>query len=58
MGVVAALILTGAPGTGKTSALEVLMTLLELEGAEYGAIESEQLALGSPLLPGEAWIRS
>jgi chloramphenicol 3-O-phosphotransferase len=55
--VIAALILIGAPGAGKSSVLGALMTLLELEGVEYGAIESEQLAMGSPLLPGHAWIR-
>lgn len=52
---VAALILIGAPGAGKSSVLEALMTLLEIEGVEYGAIESEQLSLGSPLLPASQW---
>jgi len=55
--VVAALILIGAPGSGKSSVLEALMTLLEIEGVEYGAIESEQLSLGSPLLSGRDWTR-
>ena len=31
------------------------MTLLEIEAVEYGAIESEQLALGSPLLAANQW---
>lgn len=52
---IAALVLVGAPGSGKTSALEALMTSLEIEGVEYGAIESEQLSLGSPLLSAEEW---
>jgi broad-specificity NMP kinase len=50
----AALVLTGAPGTGKSSVLGALATRLELEGIAYGAIESEQLAWGSPWLPPEA----
>jgi chloramphenicol 3-O-phosphotransferase len=53
--VVAALVLTGAPGSGKTKVLEALTTLLEIEGVEYGAIESEQLSQGSPLLPASQW---
>ena len=31
------------------------MTLLEIDGLEYGAIESEQLSLGRPLLAGREW---
>jgi len=53
---VVALVLIGAPGSGKTAALERLGTQLEVRGVPYGAIESEQLAMGSPLLPGGAWI--
>jgi hypothetical protein len=53
---VAALILTGAPGAGKTSALAALGARLEIEGRAYGAIETEQLAQGSPLLRNEEWI--
>jgi chloramphenicol 3-O-phosphotransferase len=52
---VVALVLIGAPGSGKSSVLEALMTLLEIDGLEYGAIESEQLSLGSPLLSGRDW---
>jgi cytidylate kinase len=48
--VVAALLLTGAPGTGKSSALEALSTLLEIDAVSYGAIEAEQLAWGWPWL--------
>jgi chloramphenicol 3-O-phosphotransferase len=46
-----ALLLTGAPGTGKSSTLGALATLLEIEGVEFGALEAEQLAWGSPWLP-------
>ena len=52
---VAALVLIGAPGSGKSSVLEALMIRLEMDGHEYGAIESEQLSLGSPLLSGSDW---
>jgi chloramphenicol 3-O-phosphotransferase len=48
--VTSALVLTGAPGAGKSSVLDALTTLLELEGVEHGAIESEQLARGFPPL--------
>ena len=51
-----ALVLIGAPGTGKSSVLDALATLLEIDGTAYGAIESEQLARGSPLLAAGAWI--
>jgi chloramphenicol 3-O-phosphotransferase len=54
---VAALILTGAPGTGKTSVLEALATLHDIEAVEHGAIEAEQLSLGLPLLPASSWVR-
>ncbi|MBN9621401.1 MAG: hypothetical protein J0H06_00370 [Actinobacteria bacterium] len=53
---VAALVLTGAPGAGKTSALLELGTRLEIEGVQYGAIESEQLTMGSPVLSNEELI--
>jgi hypothetical protein len=49
-------LLTGAPGAGKTSVLEKLATLLEIEGVEFGALESEQLGWGSPGLSGEPWL--
>jgi broad-specificity NMP kinase len=52
----AALVLTGAPGSGKTSVLRALGTRLEIAGHNYGMIESEQLAMGSPLLSSEEWI--
>lgn len=51
--VTAALLLTGAPGSGKSSVLEALGTLLEREGIEHGAIESEELTRGFPPLAGE-----
>jgi chloramphenicol 3-O-phosphotransferase len=50
---VAALILIGAPGSGKSSVLDALTTLPEIDGVAHGAIESEQLARGSPVLGGE-----
>ena len=42
--------ITGAPGTGKSSVAQAFTTLLENAGIEHGAIESEQLAWGSPWL--------
>jgi chloramphenicol 3-O-phosphotransferase len=50
-----ALLLIGAPGSGKSTVLDALATLLEIEGVGHGAIESEQLARGLPLLEAEAW---
>jgi chloramphenicol 3-O-phosphotransferase len=52
---VAAVILIGAPGSGKSSVLDALATRLEIEGVAHGAIESEQLARGFPLLQGGDW---
>jgi chloramphenicol 3-O-phosphotransferase len=49
-------VLTGAPGAGKSSVLERLVTLLEIEGVAFGALESEQLGWGSPWLSGEPWL--
>jgi chloramphenicol 3-O-phosphotransferase len=46
-----AVVITGGPGTGKSSVALALTTLLENAGIEHGAIESEQLAWGSPWLP-------
>ena len=52
----AAVLLTGAPGSGKSSVLEKLATLLEADGLAFGALESEQLGWGSPWLHGEPWL--
>jgi hypothetical protein len=52
----AALILTGAPGSGKSSVLEILSTLLEVEELPFGALESEQLAWGWPWLRPSEWL--
>lgn len=49
-------ILTGPPGAGKSSVLEALTTLLEIDGVEFSALESEQLAWGSPWLSAEQWL--
>ena len=45
------LLVIGAPGAGKTSLLEALANELERERIAFGALESEQLAWGYPLLP-------
>jgi cytidylate kinase len=52
-----AVVLTGAPGTGKSSVLDKLATLLEIDGVKFGALESEQLGWGSPWLYGEPRLR-
>ncbi len=49
----AAVLITGAPGSGKSSVLDALATLLEIDGVEHGAIESEQLTRGFPPLSSE-----
>lgn len=51
-----ALILTGAPGSGKSSVLDALSTLLEIERVRFGAVESEQLARGCPWLLASEWV--
>jgi hypothetical protein len=52
----AGLILTGAPGTGKSSVLDALSTLLEIKQTAFGAIEAEQLARGWPWLASSEWL--
>jgi hypothetical protein len=52
----AALILTGAPGSGKFSVLEALSALLEVDELAFGALESEQLAWGWPWLRPSEWL--
>lgn len=47
---IAALVLIGAPGAGKSAVLEALSTLLERGGVTHGAIESEELTRGFPAL--------
>ena len=48
-----AIVLTGAPGAGKTSVAEALSSLLETEGIAHGALEAEQLEWGHPWLSFE-----
>jgi shikimate kinase len=48
-----AIVLTGAPGAGKSSVLESLAGLLDNAKVPHAAIESEQLAWGYPWLPEE-----
>jgi gluconate kinase len=55
---VSAVVLTGAPGTGKSSVLEALATRLEIEGIAHGAIESEELGRGAPALTALRWIEA
>jgi hypothetical protein len=52
----AALILTGAPGSGKSSVLGALSTLLEIDETAFGALESEELARGWPWLSTADWL--
>ncbi len=51
-----AVVLTGPPGAGKSSVLDALTTLLEIDGTAFGALEAEQLGWGSPWLSGEPWL--
>lgn len=44
------MILTGAPGSGKSSVLDALCTLLEIDEVSFGAIESEYFSRGWPWL--------
>jgi chloramphenicol 3-O-phosphotransferase len=53
---VAAVVLIGAPGAGKSSVLEALATLHDVERVEHGALEAEQLSLGRPLLSAGHWV--
>ncbi len=43
----AALVLIGAPGSGKSTVLDALAAELEREGVAHGAIETEELTRGS-----------
>ncbi len=54
--VIVALVLIGSPGAGKSSVLEALATLHDIEDVEHGAIEAEQLSLGRPLLEARDWV--
>jgi gluconate kinase len=50
-----AMVLTGAPGAGKTSVLDALCTRLEIDDIRFGAIETEHLARGWPWLTARQW---
>ncbi len=50
-----ALLITGPPGAGKSSALNRLSTLLELREVCYGAVEADELARGWPVTDFEEW---
>ncbi len=52
-----AVVITGAPGAGKSSVADKLATLFEIEGIEFGALESEQLGWGSPWLSTDTVVR-
>ena len=51
-----ALLLVGAPGTGKSTTLGALSSELERREIPHGSFETEQLSMGWPLLPASAWI--
>jgi broad-specificity NMP kinase len=53
MQMIRTVVLTGSPGSGKTSVLEALYGLLDYDGVPHGALESEQLAMGTPWLTEE-----
>lgn len=50
------MILTGAPGSGKSTAFDALCTMLEIERVEFGAIESEMFSRGWPWLSLDTWV--
>ena len=52
----AALILTGAPGSGKSEVFDALGTLLESERVPFGAIEEDELSRGWPYMDAGQWL--
>ena len=50
---VRAIVITGAPGSGKSTVLEALAGLLDNDAVPHAALESEQFAWGYPWLPEE-----
>jgi predicted kinase len=52
---ISALVLVGAPGSGKSAVLDALATRLEIDGVAHGALESEELSRGFRPLPAGSW---
>jgi energy-coupling factor transporter ATP-binding protein EcfA2 len=46
-----ALVITGAPGSGKSTVLGMVGTLLEIDGIAFAAVECDELARGWPYPP-------
>jgi hypothetical protein len=51
-----ALVLTGAPGAGKSAVLEALSDALVDDDVQHAAIEVEALTSAHPALDGEQWL--
>ncbi len=52
-----ALVLIGAPGSGKTSVLEALSDMLVVEDIRHALIETEALTSAHPALGDEQWVQ-
>jgi ribose 1,5-bisphosphokinase PhnN len=50
-----ALLITGPPGAGKSSALDRLSTLLEIRGVPHRAVEVDELSRGWPAPSAAEW---
>ena len=51
-----ALVLTGAPGAGKTAVLEALSDQLVIDDIRHAVVETEALTSAHPPLPDEQWV--